>query len=615
MERKLVSILITAMLVIGAIGIALPIQKAAAVPPCQLVVEPQPSIDKWSDVDHPGDTFTVTVTIYDVPDPGFYGWEFWLSWTPGVINCTLETLNTGIFPAYSTWDSEPIKNVAGTYHQSMTARVPSTPQTGTWLLVTLTFKIVASAPFMGTVSTDLTLSPPEGATYCIATAPPIVQIPHDFIHGLYVYHWAPPTLLPHLEVEYTGNPGVHEKTFSGKNIYKTPFQFSVDVVIKNVDAGWRLAGTQFILTYNTTVLDVLGVAVGGPSGFFEPFTPQTWNYSFVNEAAGYIRIAYIIFDIVHMTAPYGDGLIATITFNATYQEKFPISVTSDLNLEIDTEAGLTGMFANYKAEPIPTDPSENVPPVNGKYTLAGYVVGRVIDVYTQYLDDYNGKGPETPSDMFWPQKEVILYAKVTYNEWPVQQKPVVFEVRAPDKTVMTVLTNITDEDGIAYVSFRMNWPCVHPEDLFGVWTVTASVDIACIVVTDTLQFHYDYLVHWTSVTTDKAEYAHCETITITVNFTSHAMQTYWVCIVATLQDELNYPAITGTVGLWVKIGGAVWCTPKPYTLTLRIHVDKSVAAGEATIHVSALTNLPSFGGCALCPEATKKISILAMWAP
>jgi hypothetical protein len=123
-------------------------------------------------------TFNVVIWIEDVPSPGFYGYEYWLSWTPGLINCTLETLNTTIWSTYSVWITEPIDNAAGTYHQSMTALYPATPKTGTYWLANLTFLIITQTP----ISVNLTLSPPEGATYCIADKQG-TQIPHDFIDG------------------------------------------------------------------------------------------------------------------------------------------------------------------------------------------------------------------------------------------------------------------------------------------------------------------------------------------------------------------------------------------------------------------------------------------------
>jgi len=605
MKNKILPMLMVAVLLASAF---LAVRPATAAYPTKLKVEPA-ELHFWSDVDPVGKTFTISIIAENIvnQEGGMYGWEFWLYWTPGIINCTGETLNLNFWAAGNSGPlvATPIDNTAGTYHQGLAARAPSNPVTGTYWLVNLTFKIVAPAPYMGVASTPLTLGPPAGMTYCLVDKT-ATEIPHDYVNGAYYYHWAPPTVKPYLAVEYTGEPGVNEKTFSGKNIYKAPFTFSIDVRIKNVDAGWRLAGIQFLLFYNTSVLDVLEVAKGD---FLEPFTTQTWFYEKVFEDQGFIRVAYAILDIPGMTPPYGEGLVARITFNATYQEKFPVSVSSDLNIEIDQEAGMGSYFINYLSQELPYAPE-----IDGKYILAGYVVRRVIDVFTQYPEPYGGQGPCAPSDMFVPQQQVELYALVTYNEWPVQNKPVTFEVKNPNGTTMTTLVGVTNASGIAHVSFRMNWPCEKPEDLFGVWTVIGTVEIAEQVVNDTLQFHYDYLVHWTKVTTDKAEYAHCEEITVKIEFTSYAMQTHTVYLTATLHDELNFPLVTGTVATYFTIGRANWCQAKPYTVTLTMHVDKSVVAGEATIHVNALTNPPAAGGSALCPEATTKVSITAKWA-
>jgi hypothetical protein len=129
-------------------------------------VEPVLLVEGPSTVDPSvSQTFNVSIIIENVPSPGFYGWEFYLSWTPGVINCTSETLNLGIWtPHGGPWVPSPIDNTLGQYHQSLTGQAPATEKTGTWWLVNLTFWILASPP----VNTNLTLSPPAGCTYCIA---------------------------------------------------------------------------------------------------------------------------------------------------------------------------------------------------------------------------------------------------------------------------------------------------------------------------------------------------------------------------------------------------------------------------------------------------------------
>jgi hypothetical protein len=101
--------------------------------------------------------------------------------------------------------------------------------------------------------------------------------------------------------------------------------------------------------------------------------------------------------------------------------------------------------------------------------------GRVIDLYTQ-KDPFSGKGLNQSSDVFTPQEEVILYAKVTYNDMPIENKLVSFQVINPLGESVMFKTDSTSEDGIATASFRL--PDGGNETFFGVWSVFATVDIA-----------------------------------------------------------------------------------------------------------------------------------------
>jgi len=195
-----------------------------------------------------------------------------------------------------------------------------------------------------------------------------------------------------------------------------------------------------------------------------------------------------------------------------------------------------------------------------------------------------------PSDMFWPQKQVELYANVTYNYWPVQQKDVAFEVRGPNGTLWDILVARTDEFGVAHTSFRIPWPCNNPEDLFGVWTVTVTVDVACIVINDTLQFHFDYMIEIFSVTTDKFQYNHCDIVKVTVTYGSHAQQVYPLLLYVVIKDEFNVPI--GSAYIETEVGGTVFCQYKNWTKTLSIHVPKFAFAGIAHVYVTAYNMLP-----------------------
>jgi hypothetical protein len=583
------------MLLMSVIFLPAP-SKASSTP--LLKVEPQISSFR-TDLHQVGYQFTVSIIIENVPEPGFYGWELVLSWTPGIIDCVGETINfnlwkdpaTGKYYYNGPWVTEPIDNTAGTYWQSLTGKAPAEPSTGTFWLVNLTFQIVEPPPYGGEVSTTLHLAPKPPSQYCIAdkTATPI---PHGFQDGLYRYLWAPPSVVPHLAVD----PASYRASKIGE-------EFDIKVLIKNVDPGWWLAGVQFIFTYNTSILDAKSVT---PGTFFDPYTTQTWFYEEIFENEGKIRIAYIILDIPGYTTPAsGSGLIATIHFNATAQGLFPEVLSCDLLLRVDVEAGCQSYFANRFAEEIPYGTPEQ-----GYYEIIPKVLGRRIDVYTQWPAPYGGQGPNQPSDMFWPQKEVILYANVSYNEWPEQNKDVAFQVIDPHGNTYTILYARTNASGVATTSFRLPWPCDDPEYYFGEWKVIATVDIACQIVNDTVTFKYDYIVRITKVTTDKPTYAHCENMNITVEFKSQKIVPMNVTIAVTVLDETGVPF--GFVYVTLPIGGAKYCSYKNYTIEVSIQVVKWARAGTAKIIVGALNNWPFEGGTVISrPFPAKEVSILA----
>ena len=127
--------------------------------------------------------FNISIIIENVPEPGFYGWEFILSWNSSLLNCTEEVINYDLWGGnyLGPWVTDPIDNEAGQYHQSLSGKQPGEPEVGTFWLVNLTF-VILQVPEDGTFENDFTLSPPEGAEYCIADIE-ANEIPHEYIDG------------------------------------------------------------------------------------------------------------------------------------------------------------------------------------------------------------------------------------------------------------------------------------------------------------------------------------------------------------------------------------------------------------------------------------------------
>ena len=100
-----------------------------------------------------------------------------------------------------------------------------------------------------------------------------------------------------------------------------------------------------------------------------------------------------------------------------------------------------------------------------------------IDLFTQK----GGRGYFVSCPPFNSSEEVILYANVTYNDYPEQNNDVSFQIFNPQNNSFILFAR-TNASGIATTSFRL------PE-IFGTWRVLATVSIADVVVNDTLEFH------------------------------------------------------------------------------------------------------------------------------
>jgi hypothetical protein len=106
--------------------------------------------------------------------------------------------------------------------------------------------------------------------------------------------------------------------------------------------------------------------------------------------------------------------------------------------------------------------------------------GKTIDVFTQR----GGVGPNISGGEFAAGEDVILTAIATYNNFPVQQVTVAFLVQNPLNQSVALLVTTTGENGTAETSFRI--ADLPTSD--GVWTITASVEIASTKVYDVVTF-------------------------------------------------------------------------------------------------------------------------------
>jgi len=129
-----------------------------------------------------------------------------------------------------------------------------------------------------------------------------------------------------------------------------------------------------------------------------------------------------------------------------------------------------------------------------------------------------------------------------------------------------------------------------------------------IIVKD---FGKSVLIQDVSIRTDKSEYAHLDSVKITVSYRTQATQVRNVVLEATIEDNLNVHV--GMTMCNLTIGGSIFNQFKKYTSTLNVVIPYWASAGPAIVHVNFLKKLTSTGSyLSLVGETTISIQILSV---
>jgi len=120
-------------------------------------------------------------------------------------------------------------------------------------------------------------------------------------------------------------------------------QFDVNIYVKSLDAAWSLQNAHFSLSYNTTLIDIIG-------DMANVTIPDLWrgpnNVALIRQPSGIADVAVTLNG--PSVAPSGDQLAVTIEFTLMYQGTYP-SVDASLITLGDIE--LTGAIGEIPTEP------------------------------------------------------------------------------------------------------------------------------------------------------------------------------------------------------------------------------------------------------------------------
>ena len=225
-----------------------------------------------------------------------------------------------------------------------------------------------------------------------------------------------------------------------------------------------------------------------------------------------------------------------------------------------------------------------------------------IDVFTQ-KSPYDGKGSNIPSDAFGPEEGVNLSAFVTYNGAPVENLLVAFDVGIPSNKSF-LLSSRTDLGGVATVSFTISMPPieVNETEIFGIWSVTASVVIDGNTIQDSLIFKVDWIVKLISVRTlngslvNWTNFGRDGEVGIEIALRNAAMSMKSTMLSIVIQDELRV-----LVSSFEIHDLDVPPNERLIYVYCKLLIPRWAFVGVARIHVSAYVESGESGSIPYCP--------------
>lgn len=335
---------------------------------------------------------------------------------------------------------------------------------------------------------------------------------------------------------------------------------------------------------------------------------------------------YTVGDLIELDAstslPGFDSLPAPGTSNPVTDWAWEIDLENDGSVDM-TFSGETSSFTAASGS---TNPFEiaitltvTAPDADASETHQDYVetnsVTKVINVqdvpsgaYLDVFTDRGGEGPAAVSDAYGPQELITIYAEVTYNDAPVIGKDVAFEIIDITGETIAYRSGRTNATGFATVSYRTPWMDENPEDLFGTWNITATVDVSEVVISDYVTFEFNYIIRIVDVDVVDAygnsvsSVARGETVNVKITYENIRAVDVDSIIAITVYDEASVPVVASYVSVSCTAGATA-------EVTLNGVIPSWSFVGQGTAFGNAYDQLPQLMGVPFCPEVSANFQI------
>jgi hypothetical protein len=224
------------------------------------------------------------------------------------------------------------------------------------------------------------------------------------------------------------------------------------------------------------------------------------------------------------------GVLATLSFNVTDFGSSNV-VIKDGNMR-SSSSDKTGINAScISASIIVTNStSPTLPPTDNS------------DFHNFTLQIFTNKGPLGAGNggTYGPQDLMELYALVGYQNTPLHNQDVTFSVKSPNGSAFSVREGKTNNSGIAKVEYRLPSPDKMPLVVFGTCTITASINAAQNIVTNSTNFTYNYLCNLENVSIP-ASVRVSNTLPIQLDVNTGLFATAASELAITVYDQANIP--------------------------------------------------------------------------
>ena len=563
-----------------------------------------------------GQTFQVDMYINNPNAVQVWGWNLGVTWNAAAIQLTgitegtyLSTSNLNNANGASTiFVPGYVDNNAGNIPQGISDVYlsDSTTTNPQGVLCTLTFTVISfTSSNINLVQGIPSLETLVGTTPTAVTPAPVLQN-FQYITNSPAAPTSPVAKITNGATTYTNGQALSPAFNSGASFGLTAANSvpGMDVIPNSADLSYpSYPVTGYSWSFTATA--------GAPTLFTSPTTTETLSF---------------LTPTVNSLTTYTVSLTVTTASNPNDASYIPTSIATTFSFQVQpastaptTAGALLDIYVTNPGTPVynpsvasTTNPMYVPDGNNGNPLAAG------TSAYT----------PNSYSDAFGPQAAMILTCVVTFNGAPVANKEVTFNVVNNQGVVIGTYTAMTDENGIATVSYRLPWfdgtYATGPASEFGIWSVKGAVEVQQTIVTDNMPFDFGDIISIVSGSVTPASssvprstltISTSQSFTVGLSGISDQSQAYWMSY--TVIDAGNVPVATGVVSSSMPAAaysstGGLTVTPSTSSTGASFVIPSYAFVGTATIVVNLYNANPVTSlntAVTYCPQASATFTI------